>query len=74
MALEAFKGFKFTQATPASSWVITHGLGNSAPVVDCWIDVAGTFTKIIPLSVVATSSSVVTITFSSAQSGRAMVA
>jgi len=74
MSLEAFKGYKHVQSVASTTWVINHGLGTDAPAVDCWIDVSGTFTKILPLSVVATSSGVVTITFSSAQSGRAFVA
>lgn len=74
MSLEAFKGFKHTQSVASTTWTINHGLGTETPIVDCWIDVSGTFTKILPLSVVATSSTTVTITFSSAQSGRAMVA
>lgn len=72
--LESFKGYKHTQSTASTTWTINHGLGTSTPVVDCWIDVSGTITKVLPLNVVATSDSVVTITFTSAQSGTAFVA
>jgi len=67
-------GYKHTQVSSSTTWTITHSLGTSAPVVDCWINNGGVNTKIIPLNVVATSANVVTITFSSAQAGVAYVA
>jgi len=72
--LEAFKGYIHTQSVASTTWTITHGLATQTPVVDCWVDVSGTDTLIIPVDVVATSSSVVTITFSTPRAGRAMVA
>ncbi len=73
-ALDAFKGFQFTQSTPSNTWTITHGMGTVTPVVDCWVLVGGIYTRILPASVIATSSNVVTLTFSTAQAGRAFVA
>lgn len=61
--------FHHTQAVAATSWVITHGLGTSTPCVDAYVGGV----KIMPLSVVATSASVVTLTFAAAQSGSAVV-
>ena len=70
--------YEHTQSAASTTWTITHNLGAANSIaVDCWIDPsAGTNynTKIIPLSVVVTSATVVTITFSSALKGRAMVA
>ena len=75
MGVESVAGqYRHDQSSSSTTWTITHSLGTSTPVVDCWVDVSGTMTKIIPLSVEATSDSVVTITFSSAYAGRALVA
>ena len=68
--MEPTYGYRHDQATPAVTWVITHNLNTQSPVVDCWV--AGD--RIMPLTVVATSTSVVTITFSTAESGVAYVA
>lgn len=75
MSIETRNGaYEFVQASPSTSWVITHKLGITTPVVDCWVDINGTMTKILPQTVTATSNSVVTITFSVAYAGRALVA
>lgn len=74
MTTQSFKAFEHTQASASTTWIITHGLGTTTPVVDCWIDDAGSDTKIMPDTVTATSSTVVTITFSTAYAGRALVA
>ena len=74
MALDTITGsFHFTQAVAATSWVIAHNLNVSAPVVDFWIDDGGSKTKVFPLTVVATDANTVTATFSTAQSGEAVV-
>ena len=70
----ATTGHTHTQTSSSTTWTITHNLDTLSPVVDCWIDVSGDYTKILPLTVTATSNLVVTITFSSAQSGSAYVA
>lgn len=74
MSYETITGYTHSQTVASTSWVITHNLGTNAPVVDCWVDVLGNKTKILPLSVVATSDVQVTITFSSAYTGEAFVA
>ena len=75
MGLSTFKGTYQEEITvAATSWVITHNLGTETPVVDCWYDDSGTWKKISPLSVVATSTNVVTITFTSATAGKVIVA
>ena len=68
------RGHRHEQSTADTTWSIVHNLNTLAPIVDCWINVGGTITKILPLSVVATNVSTVTITFSSAQAGVAFVA
>jgi len=73
MAIESFTAFEHTQAVASTTWTITHSLGTKTPVVDCWVDILGTDTKIMPDTVTATSTTVVTITFSTAYAGRALV-
>ena len=73
MPIKEARTYKFTQATPSTTWVITHNLGTVTPIVDCFTTVNGDFQKIIPLSVVATSNLVVTVTWSTARSGSAVV-
>lgn len=65
---------RHVQSVASDTWTITHNIGTDAPIVDVWIDVAGTITKVLPLSVTVTNTKVVTITFSSAQAGEACVA
>ena len=70
---ERAEGYKHAQTSASATWTITHNLGTTSPVVDCWIDLGGGAEKILPLSVIATSDKVVTITFSSAYAGVAFV-
>lgn len=63
----------FQQTTPSTTWVITHNLNTTAPVVDCWIDNGGNKEKIIPLTVNGTDANTCTITFSIARIGEAAV-
>lgn len=65
--------YQHNQDTPASTWVVPHKLG-VYPIVDVFIDDNGTMKKILPLSVEYTDAGTLTITFSSAQAGIAMVA
>lgn len=71
MSLTPSIGHRHEQAVADTTWTITHNLDTLAPVVDCWLTNG---TKIIPEDVVATSETVVTITFSSVQAGVAFVA
>jgi len=66
-------GFRHVQSTTSTTWNVQHNLHTSSPVVDCWIDQAGTLTKIIPLSVDVVDEDNVTITFSSVRAGEAFV-
>lgn len=66
------------QATPASVWTIVHNLsGNGStgiPIVDAFITVNSVVTKIIPVAVTIVDKNTVTLTFSEARSGYAVVA
>ncbi len=74
MALTSIIGaHKHIQSSNSTTWVITHNLNTTAPVVDCWVDDNGSLSKIIPLSVVATSSIICTINFTVAKSGEAIL-
>jgi len=61
-----------TQTTASNAWVINYGF-DGYPVVDVLIDVDGVKTKIMPASVVRTSTGTVTITFTSPRTGVARV-
>lgn len=61
-----------TQTTASNSWVIDYGF-DGYPVVDVLVDIDGVKTKIIPASVVRTSTATVTITFTSPRTGVARV-
>jgi hypothetical protein len=69
----AVGGYQHTQDTPSTTWVVPHNIGTNAPIVDCYIDVEGEQTKIIPADVVVTSTLVVTIEFTTPQVGTAYV-
>lgn len=73
MGYKTANDFRFEQAVAATTWVITHNLNTNAPVIDIWVDVAGVITKILPQNVVATSTNVVTLTFTTPFAGKAMV-
>lgn len=70
--------FRFTQATPATSWTIIHGLGggNSAgntAVVDVGIMHDGNYKKVIPKSITIVSKTEIRVDFSQPQAGFAVV-
>jgi hypothetical protein len=60
-------------STPATTWVIDHSVGGY-PIVDCYVDISGTVTKIMPESVTYNTPVQVTIVFSTAQAGFAVLA
>jgi hypothetical protein len=69
--------FRFTQATPSATWNIQHNLGSNGskgvPIVDTFINVAGVPTKIIPASVHMVDANNITILFSVARTGFAVI-
>lgn len=54
--------------TPSTTWVVNHTIGGY-PIVDCLVNISGTFTKMLPASVTYNTPSQCTIVFSTAQSG-----
>lgn len=68
MPLQTISGtHHHVQDVASASWVITHNLNVTEPVVDVWI----ANEKVIPQAVTATSALVCTITFPTPQSGKA---
>lgn len=67
--------YNHTQSSPSTTWTITHSLGTQDVAVDVMIYLGSPqqLEKAIPLTQVATSGNVVTITWSASQSGFARV-
>ena len=63
-------GINFEQVSPSDTWTIVHNLNNKYPLVQVYNSSDAT---IIPQSIIGTSTSTVTITFSTAISGYARV-
>ena len=66
-------GYIHDQTSASTNWLITHKLNTLTPVVDCFVDIGPERVKIIPMSVQATSSIHVVVTFSQAYTGQATV-
>jgi hypothetical protein len=68
--------YRHTQSTAASTWTIAHNLGGNngfAPVVDVYINNSGTYSKIIPLETTIVDNNNLTVTFTNAETGFAVV-
>jgi hypothetical protein len=68
--------FSISEGSKSTTWTITHNLDSTDVAVDAMINSGGSpniLEKAIPLSQTATSSNVVTLTWSSQQWGRARV-
>lgn len=63
-------GINFVQSSPSTIWTINHNLNNKYPLVQTY---DSSDSVIIPASIVGTSTSTVTVTFSTAISGYARV-
>ena len=70
--------YRHDQASASDTWVIAHNLGHNGsagvPIVDTFIDDSGTLTKIMPDGVEMTDENTVTITFTQAYAGFAIIA
>lgn len=64
--------YEHTQSTATDTWVIVHNL-NSYPAVDVFIDYQSTVQKVVPRSIVYTDANTCTVSFASAQTGKATV-
>lgn len=65
--------FNHEQTVSSATWTIAHNLTTSATAVDVYVDITGTLTKILPLSVEADTDDQITVTFSSPRVGRVRV-
>lgn len=66
------KGHVHFQDVAAKTWVITHGLFDANVAVEVYVMINAALVKIIPNKVTSTTTSV-TVQFSTAYTGRAMV-
>lgn len=67
------RSHKHTQDTESDTWTITHNLNITAPVVDCYVDVGGVQTKVLPNNVQSTNANTVVVTWTSPRTGTARV-
>lgn len=65
--------YTHTQATAATTWTIVHGLSLTEPAVNVFIPVNGVDTAIIPKEIRVVDTNTVTISFSSAKAGSAVL-
>ena len=65
--------YNHTQSTPSTTWTITHNLNTTSVVTDTSINFGGNLEKILPLNVVLTDANTLTVTFSSAQTGKVRI-
>ena len=61
------------QTTASDTWTITHNLRLKQPVVNVWVDIDSTLTRVYPSNVDASDSNTVVISFSSPQTGKAII-
>ena len=61
------------QASANVTWNIAHNLQVLSPLVDVWVDVSGTDTRIMPETVVVSDNNNVVLTFSVATAGFAVL-
>ena len=64
--------FEHIQSVAADTWTIVHNL-KMYPIVDVYIDYNGGTRKILPEEVTYVNENTCVVTFSSPQSGKAMV-
>lgn len=72
MTFNVGTSIQYTQSTPSANWVILHGFGRY-PIVDVYIDLSGTLTRILPKSITFDNPSQCTVAFNTPQSGFATV-
>ena len=69
--------FRYTQTVASADWVIQHNLGNNGstgiPMVDAFIESNGQLTKVLPQITTMNDANSVTLTFTSPQTGFAVV-
>lgn len=65
--------YNHSQTSASASWAINHALNSDSVVVDVMIDNGGNLEKILPQDIRINDANNITITFSSAQTGRARI-
>lgn len=69
--------YRHTQSIASTTWTVVHNLGGGGgtgiPIVDVLIDSGGSTVKVMPLQINIVDRNTVTIEFSTAQSGIAVV-
>jgi 3-oxoacyl-ACP reductase-like protein len=69
--------YRHTQSTPSTLWTVAHNLSGSGsqgvPAVDVIVDYNGTRTKMMPDEITIVDKDTLTISFSVAQSGTAII-
>jgi hypothetical protein len=69
--------YRHTQTTPSTLWTVNHNLGGNGgdgiPAVDVIVDHNGTMTKMMPSQITIVDKNTVTISFTVARSGKAVV-
>lgn len=62
-----------TQTIPQQVWQVTHKRGTLAPVVDCFIDVDGVSTKILPYDLRVITANTIEIEWTTPRTGTARI-
>jgi len=66
--------YRHTQGTASTTWTIAHNFNNAAvPLVSCYVLDGGVDTQILPASVKVTNANTVTVTFTAATAGKAVI-
>lgn len=69
--------YRHTQSTASTEWVIQHNLGGNGslgiPMVEVLWDNNGQLQKLVPVGIEMTDKNTVTIRFSSARAGQAII-
>lgn len=69
--------YRHTQSTAATTWTVNHNLGGGGgtgvPIVDILVESGGSTVKVMPLQINIIDKNTVTVQFSVAQSGMAIV-
>lgn len=65
--------YNHTQDVADDVWSIVHNLNTTSPIVDCYILIDGSYTKILPTDVKVIDSTTVEVHWSDARVGKARV-
>lgn len=63
----------YEHETPSEVWEVTHNFNTSILCVECWVEIDGTHTKILPLSIENKTPNLIIITFTRPYTGKATI-